>query len=297
MNEDLSGRVENEASSADMKVLLEAFFKMMVALRFSNESYAAGNQKRAHEVYSDALNLYTSSNDKRGIGVSLANLAASELARQHYDAAESLFKKSIENADEILGDTLSPLSRAEEIKIERLLSERKEMLADVYFTCDRFEDAMKVLTPALEIDLQNGHMINYALKQCAIARYHKTKNEFVTAEKIVFDLLKLIRTQKSRRNLTAPPTPVEVKEHRVSNEERESAEQIALYRMARVRKESGSEARVVESALIYSLLKNSVMHSDTTSKTLITLKKIFGREGRLAHIEQINWLAMEFNLN
>eukprot|EP01034_Spumella_vulgaris_P036988 gene36988-biopygen31435 len=82
MNEDMSGQVSSEASSLDMKVLLEAFAKMMIALRFSSDTYAQGNQKRTREVFTDALSLYTGNNDKRGIGVSLANLAASELARE-----------------------------------------------------------------------------------------------------------------------------------------------------------------------------------------------------------------------
>ncbi len=68
-NEDLSGQVSAEdATSLDMRTLLDAFGKLMVALRFSSNSYAAGNQKRTREVYAEALTLFTDNNDKRGIG-------------------------------------------------------------------------------------------------------------------------------------------------------------------------------------------------------------------------------------
>eukprot|EP01034_Spumella_vulgaris_P047515 gene47515-biopygen36190 len=158
MNEDLSGQVPETASSQDMKVLLEAFKKMMTALRFGNETYAQGNQKRAHDVYTDALSLYTSNNDKRGIGMSLANLAASELARQRYDAAELLFLKAIENAEEVL-TTLDQMNRADQTKMERVLSDRKTSLSALYLATDRLDKATDVLTSASEMDLQSGYLI------------------------------------------------------------------------------------------------------------------------------------------
>eukprot|EP01034_Spumella_vulgaris_P041631 gene41631-biopygen35360 len=65
LSEDLSGQVPEVASSSDMRVMLDAFAKLMIALRFSNENYAAGNQKRTREVFTDALSLYTGNNDKR----------------------------------------------------------------------------------------------------------------------------------------------------------------------------------------------------------------------------------------
>lgn len=47
------------ASSRDIKVLLEAFSNLIVALRFGSESYALGNSSRAHGAFVEALELYT----------------------------------------------------------------------------------------------------------------------------------------------------------------------------------------------------------------------------------------------
>jgi nitrogen fixation/metabolism regulation signal transduction histidine kinase len=57
--DDLSGNVPSQASSKDMKILLDAFVNLMVALRFGSDSYARGDVNRAKATFSDALQLYT----------------------------------------------------------------------------------------------------------------------------------------------------------------------------------------------------------------------------------------------
>jgi hypothetical protein len=159
----------------------------------------------------------------------------------------------------------------------------------------RFEEAMDVLTPAMELDVHNGNMIGYALKQCLIGTYHIKHNDLDIAERVLHDLLKFIRTQKVSQPSVADLSSPMIRAG--PGEERESAEQIALYCIAMLRKEQQVEARLVESALLHAITKNNCMHVESTSKALIALKTMFATEDRKKHIQQLNWLATEFNLN
>ena len=58
-NDDLTGTIPTKASSKDMKLLLDAFSKLMVALRFGSESYSKGDNSRAQSAFQDALELFT----------------------------------------------------------------------------------------------------------------------------------------------------------------------------------------------------------------------------------------------
>jgi hypothetical protein len=61
------GHVPSVATSLDMRLLLDAFAQFIVSLRFGSDSYARGNQQRAHSVFTDALELYTTTNNLRGM--------------------------------------------------------------------------------------------------------------------------------------------------------------------------------------------------------------------------------------
>jgi nitrogen fixation/metabolism regulation signal transduction histidine kinase len=61
--DDLSGHVPTQASSKDMKILLDAFGSFMIALRFGSDSYARGNRTRAFETFNEALQLYTATSE------------------------------------------------------------------------------------------------------------------------------------------------------------------------------------------------------------------------------------------
>jgi len=121
-NDDLDVQIPTESTSLDMKVLLSAFSGLVIALRFGSDSYARGNNKRARAVFSDALQLFESIANQRGIGASMNNLAAVELCDGNYERAEDLYFKSIENAEEQLA---AEKSDAMMIKLKRVISDRK----------------------------------------------------------------------------------------------------------------------------------------------------------------------------
>ena len=123
ISDDLSKDIPTAASSLDMKILLDAFSKLMIALRFSSESYARGNRDRAIQVFEEALKLYTATDNKRGIGASHNNLGAVLMGENKFSDAESEYLIAIEIQENILKGLTSEgdISRAKRVLSDRLI--------------------------------------------------------------------------------------------------------------------------------------------------------------------------------
>eukprot|EP01034_Spumella_vulgaris_P047470 gene47470-biopygen31404 len=292
MSEDLSGQVPEVASSVDMRILLDAFSKLMISMRFNSDSYAHGNQKRTREVFTDALSMYTGNNDKRGIGISLTNLAESEVARKRYDAAEQLYLKAIANALDILQDRME--SREEVLKMDRMLSDRRGALASLYLEELKYTEAMDILTPALDRDLKKKYLIGYALKQASIANYHMEQENYEATETVLRDMQRFLRQFTTDTKGGQPSGS-----GKMMTEEVESAQQIALFRVAKLcsARQTSDKGRAVESAYITCLIRHSIMHTSTATKALIALKSIFAAQHRNKDILELDFMASEFNMN
>jgi nitrogen fixation/metabolism regulation signal transduction histidine kinase len=57
--DDLTGSLPSNATSLDMKVLLDAFANLMVALRFGSEKYQRGDKHLALEAFKEAHQLFS----------------------------------------------------------------------------------------------------------------------------------------------------------------------------------------------------------------------------------------------
>jgi tetratricopeptide (TPR) repeat protein len=74
----------------------------MIALRFGSETYAMGHVGKAKAVFTDALNLFTISKNKRGIGACHNNLGAVEMSSGNFASALQHYQLAISNAEELL---------------------------------------------------------------------------------------------------------------------------------------------------------------------------------------------------
>jgi tetratricopeptide (TPR) repeat protein len=127
--DDLTGSIPTNAESSDMRVLLDTFSQLLVALRFGTESYARGNQQQAFQLFNESLVLFTTIHNKRGIGSSLNNLAAVSLSQGDFSLAISQYQQSIELAKELLQETTD---YHEIYRLRRTISDREGNLV-----CDR----------------------------------------------------------------------------------------------------------------------------------------------------------------
>jgi tetratricopeptide (TPR) repeat protein len=126
---DLNSTIPKESSSLDMRVLLDAFSKLVVAIRFGNDNLARGNLIIARGVYIEALNLFTNTGNIKGLGACHNNLGAVELASGKFVEAENHYNTAIEYCKEAILKAVSPEEKA---RLRRTLSNRRGNLAVLY---------------------------------------------------------------------------------------------------------------------------------------------------------------------
>ena len=107
INDDLTGNNitfhnNSDISSLDMKILLQTFHNLIIALRFGSESYSHGNIQKALQVFTDGLNLFNSLNNIKGIAICENNLASVEMSMNNYVLSEQLYLSSIKRMEEII---------------------------------------------------------------------------------------------------------------------------------------------------------------------------------------------------
>jgi tetratricopeptide (TPR) repeat protein len=145
-HDDLSSAVPTNSSSLDMKILLDAFSKLVVALRFGNENYSRGNLAIARSVYDDALKLFSNTGNVKGLGACHNNLGAVELSSASFAKSENHYNRAIEYCEKAILDSKSP---EETKRLRRTLSDRKGNLAVLYL--DRKDILSNNLTIAFDM--------------------------------------------------------------------------------------------------------------------------------------------------
>lgn len=279
--EDFSRDVPTKATSLDLAILMEALSQLLVALRFGSDSYARGDIGRARQVFTDALNLFTATENQKGVGASLNNLAAVHLSLGDHSKAEKLYKEAIENGKELLGAYEERVSKGEDVaneikKLQRLMSDREGNLAVVYLQQNDFPSAFAILERLLEEDKQQRYIKGCVVKQGTLGQFYLQQGEIQSAERVFHSALDFLRNRASLTKLWAEDW---------REEEWDAAEQIALYNMALLQAKSYEAlendrketlpADMKANAFLLALM--SVKHIDvsTTKKILQTLAQLY----------------------
>lgn len=126
---DLNSTIPSESSSLDLKILLDAFSKLVVAIRFGNENLVRGNLMIARGVYNEALTLFTNTGNVKGLGACHNNLGALEAASGNFVHAEDHYNTAIAYCKESISKAGSPEEKA---RLRRTLSNRRGNLAVLY---------------------------------------------------------------------------------------------------------------------------------------------------------------------
>lgn len=281
-NDDLDVNIPTKSTSLDMKILLSAFSNLLIALRFGSDSYVRGDNKRARKVFTEALELFIGSENQRGIGSSMNNLAAVELCDGNYNEAEELYLKSIENATKLY-DTEHEV--ASKIKINRIISDRKGNLVIVYLRQqDNLEKAYGILREVLLEDKRNNYFRGCVVKQGTLGQYYLRKKDFHLAQRVLESCLIFSRE-----------TYVEVSDGVEWNKnEAEVAQQIALYNMAHLHISQYRSFHLMESSLLEALCSTKTMHLQTTRSILSELFDLLTKHSRNCK-DEIKQLASDFD--
>lgn len=253
LNEDYESELPDSASSLDMKLLLEAFSQLLVSLRFGSDSYAHGDQQHARQVFTDALRVFSATHNVRGIGKSLNNLAAVELALGNFTVAEDLYQRAIAIVQSLLAKQPSanrttdrkvdPDSDpevgaevvAEETRcLQRLLSDREGNLAMCYLERGECDRAFAMLERLLEEDKRNLYIRGCVVKQGSLGQYYLRRGDVSSAERVFRSALSFIRGLQQAKDgcIEGVTVNARVTELLSSQGDLDVAMQIALYNMA-----------------------------------------------------------------
>jgi len=194
-NNDYSCTIPTDPSSIDMRQLLDAFSHLLVALKFGSDTYARGDVNLAKDVFTDALNLFETTNNGKGMSACHNNLGVVETALKNYAAAEIHYTESINFITKYLkqGNHVSD----DYDRAQRTLSDRKGNLALLFLEKEEFKKAFDLLEELLDSDKKNGYIRGCVIKQGNLGQYYLKQGELKSAERIFNSALKFARNRDS----------------------------------------------------------------------------------------------------
>ena len=155
--------------------------------------------------FSFSIRRTSSLGNKKGIGSSLNNLSAAELALENTAQAERCIKLAIQNAEERLSELSASYRDApyddlsdETKKLMRVLSDRRGNLAVIYLEKNRFADAFEVIENALSDDKKIYYVRGLVVKQGILGQWYLKQKEVLSAERILVSALQFIRRRDER---------------------------------------------------------------------------------------------------
>jgi len=252
----------------------------VVALRFGSESYAKGDHGKAQAAFTEALDLFNLTGNKRGIGACQNNLAVANLAIGNNTMAEQYSVQAIQNADDLLRSIEHVISGGAEgsktdvNKARRVLSDRRGNLAIIYLQQKRFLEAFQLIEELLLEDKKNLYIRGMVVKQGTLGEYYLTQGEIASAERVFASALDFIRRRDEM-----------LFSNEWNGEEAEMSEEIALFNWATLQERK--RLSNVEEYFLAALCKTTTMHMATTSKILLTLMRLLNSKEDVDKLKQI----------
>jgi tetratricopeptide (TPR) repeat protein len=189
-----SGSIPENPSSLDVKVLLEAFSNLVVALKFANENLSRGNKSLAEQIYTDALNLFTATGNIKGLGASHNNLAAIDMSKNSFVSAETHYYQSIKYCETAIEKAQSS---EESLRLKKTLSDRKGNLALLYLErndmTEKYPVAFEMLEKLLLEDKKLGYIKGCVVKQGTLGQFYLRQGEMASAQKILESALNFVQ--------------------------------------------------------------------------------------------------------
>ena len=149
---------------------------------------------------------------------------------------------------------------------------------------NKYIAAFEILEKLLEDDKKHGYIRGLVVKQGTLGQYYLKQGEVKSAERVFRSALEFISRKDSSLYNTSWNT-----------EETEAALQIALFNMIILSEALEDKTEVIECKYLEALTKTPSMHTNTTMKILLSLKKLFQLNNRLDDVTSLDILAKEFS--
>jgi tetratricopeptide (TPR) repeat protein len=189
---DLRGK---SRGAVEISVLYDTFRGLITALRFGNTEYYSGNMERALVNYLDALVLFESINNKKGIGICYNNIGNIHRVRGDLNDANDAYLKAIEIGEELLSKS------TEENKHELIiaLASRYNNVGLLYTAIEQYEKAEEVLRKALDLDKQIDNARGFATRYGNLGQLYINQDRFKEAKDVFDEALSIAEAFKSER--------------------------------------------------------------------------------------------------
>lgn len=287
------------ATSRDLQILVDAFARLIIALRFGSESYARDDADLLRELFSSALTLYSSTNNLRGMGAACNNLGYVEMSFGNFEQAEENFRRAVDNARGFIASYQKSGDAKRLQRAQRLLSDREGNMAVLYLEQQAkreraglgtqnisapapspagkgFQDAFAIIEGCLLRDKQDGYIRGIVVKQGILGGFYCKQGEFREAEKIFSSCLSFIRRRDAELLSTGS----------WNVHEAAAAEQVALFNLGSLRA-AEKQHQAAETQLLLALSSMPSHEPATTKKILAFLRQALLDQGRAEEAEQV----------
>jgi tetratricopeptide (TPR) repeat protein len=264
--------ITEEIQCRDMKILLDTFRNIVIVLRFGNEAYISGDIRKALVVYSEALRLYESISNEKGISSCHNNLGGIYLTMKDFPNSEQHYLKSISLATEQL-EKLTQLvekSPSDELKGQlastaQTLSDRQANLSLLLIEQQKYPEAYGLLESCLENDMKRGYINGCVNKQGYLGFLYLRQKEVKSAEQQFLNSLIFLDNTHNQSKLLS---------EKWTEEELEVSKQIALFNYGKLYEEKKDLVLAIH-YYVMSVQFPAKMHPMTTIKALSRLTGIY----------------------
>ena len=195
LNRSLTGEV---GGSKEIALLYDTFRGLVTALRFGNEEYYSGNLSRAMDNYQMALDLFTTMENTKGVGICYNNIANIQKARGRLKEANVSYLKAIE-----IGETLLKKSTSEQEKLEIILSlaSRNNNIAMLYMEIEKYDIAEELLQKSLDYDLLIDNKKGYATRYGNLGLIYLAQDKLEMSKETFYKAYELATNLDSQRTI------------------------------------------------------------------------------------------------
>ncbi|MHA2202281.1 MAG: tetratricopeptide repeat protein [Candidatus Hodarchaeales archaeon] len=193
LNRSLKGGM---GGAREIVVLYDTFRGLLTALRFGNEEYYAGNLAKAMTNYNNALELFTTLDNIKGIGICHNNIGNIHNARKNYQEAELSYRKAIEIGESLLADSKET---GEETEHSIALASRHNNLGMMYKSTDRLSEAEESLNKALEFDKSIDNVRGFAVRYGNLGQIYLAQKRFDDAKGAIEENFEIAQSLGSER--------------------------------------------------------------------------------------------------
>ena len=279
MRDELAFNIPFEASSKDMKVLLESFSGLLISIRFSRISPddIRDYPETCKEIFQEALEIFDNTGNKWGVGVCLNNLGSAYLSNSDLPRASDCFNRSIIIADELLR---AARQEDERRNLYKILSDRKYNLALVLIERGLCREACELLVNGRAEDRNCGYSRGLISKQLALGQLYLNRREVTPAFEL-FSFPLLATDQIAHMSAT----------------EVMIARQMALRHLG-FYYESTRDIQAAEVHYLRALCEFQLMHVGTTKKVIFALMKMWSRDpSKVDRVRDLVRLASRLKFN